>query len=70
MGVSIDAQTDPESKYSKAVRKVLDLFTLRFLNPLLWNEYIFSITPTGFEQRKTIKFLHDFTDGVIKNIKI
>ena len=64
MGVSIEAQTDPESKYSKAVRKVLDLFTLRFLSPWLWSDYVFPFTPTGWEQRKTIRFLNDFTDGV------
>ncbi|CAG2172884.1 unnamed protein product [Oppiella nova] len=69
MGVSIDAQTDPESKYSKAVRKVLDLFTVRFLSPWLWNDTLFQLTPTGFEQRKTIKYLHDFTDAVIKRKK-
>ncbi|CAG2109481.1 unnamed protein product [Medioppia subpectinata] len=64
MGVSIDAQTDPESKYSKAVRKVLDLFTVRFLSPWLWNDTVFQFSPTGAEQRKTIKYLHDFTDAV------
>lgn len=69
MGVSVNAQTDPESKYSKAVRKVLDLFTLRFLSPWLWNNYIFQISPTGIEQRKTIQFLHNFTKSVIKRKK-
>lgn len=69
MGVNINAQTDPESKYSKAVRKVLDLFTLRFLSPWLWNDLIFQMTPTGIEQRKTIKFLHNFTVTVIKQKK-
>lgn len=66
MGVSINAQTDPESKYSRAVRKVLDLFTLRFLSPWLWNDTIFQLSPTGMEQRRTIRFLHDFTTSVIK----
>lgn len=69
MGVSINAQTDPESKYSKAVRKVLDLFTIRFLSPWLWNDYIFQLSPTGMDQRRTIRFLHDFTISVIKKKK-
>lgn len=69
MGVNINAQTDPESKYSKAVRRVLDLFTLRFLSPWQWNDIIFQMTPTGREQRKTIKFLHNFTVSVIQQKK-
>lgn len=69
MGVNINAQTDPDSKYSKAVRKVLDLFTLRFLSPWQWNDIIFQMTPTGMEQRRTIKFLHNFTVSVIKQKK-
>lgn len=69
MGVDIHAQTDPESKYSKAVRKVLDLFTIRLLSPWLWNDYIFELSPTGWEQRKTIKFLHNFTETVIRKKK-
>lgn len=69
MGVNINAQTDPESKYSKAVRKVLDLFTLRFLSPWQWNDAIFQMTPTGREQGQTIQFLHDFTVSVIKQKK-
>ncbi|KAH9516231.1 Cytochrome P450 4V2 [Dermatophagoides farinae] len=66
MGVSIDAQTDLTSKYSKSVRKVLDLFTQRLLSPWLWNEFFFGLSPTAREQRETIKFLHDFTNTVIQ----
>lgn len=69
MGVSIEAQTDPESKYSKAVRKVLDLFTLRFLSPWLWNSVVFALSPTGIEQRRTIRYLHEFTKSVIRRKK-
>lgn len=69
MGVSIEAQTDLDSKYSKAVRKVLDLFTDRLLSPWLWNNFLFQFTPTGMEQRKTIQYLHDFTKTVIQRKK-
>lgn len=69
MGVSIEAQTDLDSKYSKAVRKVLDLFTDRLLSPWLWNDFLFQFTPTGMEQRKTIQYLHDFTKTVIQRKK-
>lgn len=66
MGVKISAQTDPNSSYPKAVRKVLDLFTLRFLSPWQWNNLLFQLTPSGFEQRRLIRFLHKFTTTVIK----
>ncbi|KPM09401.1 cytochrome P450-like protein 21 [Sarcoptes scabiei] len=69
MGVQIEAQIDPESRYSKAVRKVLDLFTERFLSPWLWNDWIFSWSPTAKKQAETIDFLHRFTRTIIQRRK-
>ena len=69
MGVSIEAQTDLDSTYHKAVQTVLELFTLRVLSPWLWNDYLFRLRPTGFKQRRTIKYLHNFTNKVIKRRK-
>lgn len=66
MGTRIDAQSNPDGVYIRAVQQMSVLTIRRSLNPLVFLDCIYNVTPEGREQRQALKILHGFTDSVIK----
>nr|CAD7445926.1 unnamed protein product [Timema bartmani] len=62
MGTCINAQTSRENEYAKAVLRISELILHRILSPWLWRPFTLFLTPTGWEQRKTLRTLHGFTE--------
>ena len=69
MGESINAQSNRESKYIKAVHTMSDIVMERSFRPLIFSDLIFSLTPTGRRQREALHTMHSFTDKVIRSRK-
>lgn len=65
MGVEINAQTNSESVYVKAVKAVSSIITIRHYNFLLRSNWLFRLSPYYYRQKKFLKILHGFTDSVI-----
>lgn len=65
MGVDINAQTNSESDYVKAVKVLSNIVSERHFNFLLRSNWIFRISPSYFKQQTHLKILHGFTDAVI-----
>uniref|UniRef100_A0A182VQV2 Cytochrome P450 n=1 Tax=Anopheles minimus TaxID=112268 RepID=A0A182VQV2_9DIPT len=68
MGTTVDAQHNPDNQYVQNVKRMAVLVLLRTISivgpyPLLYNVF----HPNAWEQRRVIKQLHDFTDGVIRS---
>ena len=69
MGVQLNAQQDPESKYAKAVHATGEIVMERIFKPWIWSDLIFWFTKDGKIFRESLKTMHDFTDDVIKKRK-
>ncbi|XP_055642735.1 cytochrome P450 4d2-like [Toxorhynchites rutilus septentrionalis] len=66
MGTSINAQTDADSKYVKAVTELSYLLAGRFVKVWQRSDFLFNLTPEKKRQDKIIKMLHDFTTNIIR----
>ncbi|XP_035706447.1 cytochrome P450 4C1 isoform X2 [Folsomia candida] len=69
MGEKINAQRKTDSQYVKAVYRISDLIQYRQLRPWLHNDTIWSWSPSGREEIRLLKTLHNFTDSVIQKRK-
>ena len=69
MGKRIDAQSDPEAKYVKAVHEVGDIVMDRVWKPWSYFESIFNLMPLGKKNKSLLKTIHSFTDSVIVSRK-
>ena len=69
MGIQLNAQTDPESKYVKAVHATGELVMDRVFKPWLFNDFIYGLTKDSKVFKESLKIMHDFTDDVIKKRK-
>ncbi|XP_001849294.2 cytochrome P450 4d8 [Culex quinquefasciatus] len=66
MGISVNAQNDPNNKYVQNVKRMSVLFLLQVVNILGGYPTLFSILhPHAYEQRRIVRELHQFTDSVI-----
>lgn len=65
MGVELNAQTNSDSDYVKAVKEITGIITARHYNFLLRENFFFKLSPLYWRQRKFLKVLFDFTDKVI-----
>ncbi|XP_036144121.1 cytochrome P450 4C1-like isoform X2 [Monomorium pharaonis] len=70
MGTSLQGMGSVQQQYRKAVHRMGELFVYRILRPWLYNDWIFSLTPKGREQRKILKILHGFTKKIIAERKV
>ncbi|XP_036144300.1 cytochrome P450 4C1 [Monomorium pharaonis] len=70
MGTSLRGMGSLQQQYRKAVHRMGELLIYRVLRPWLYNDWIFSLTPKGREQRKILKILHGFTEKIIAERKI
>ena len=70
MGVSVGAQTKPDSDYVICCRDILRIFFERFLRPWLWIDFIFyNFSDLATKQNKMTQTLHKFTESVINERK-
>jgi hypothetical protein len=69
MGVSVNAQINPNSSYVDAIRRIFAFPIIRFIKPWLWIDFIFNFSSLGKRFQKGTKILHSFTDSV-KPLKI
>ncbi|XP_055613263.1 cytochrome P450 4d2-like [Uranotaenia lowii] len=65
MGTQINAQTDTESPYVKAVTELSYLLANRFVKVWQRSDFLFNLSPDRKRQEKQIKVLHDFTTKII-----
>ena len=45
--------------------RVSELIQMRQRSPWLWNDILYSLSPSGREHKRCLKILHDFTNKVI-----
>ena len=63
MGIRINAQRE-DSKYVKAIERIVHIVVERFKHPWLISDAVFSLSSLGREHEKLLKIVHDFTDLV------
>ncbi|KXJ78682.1 hypothetical protein RP20_CCG003725, partial [Aedes albopictus] len=66
MGTPINAQTDVDSKYVRAVTELSYLLTTRFVKVWQRSDFLFNLSPDRKRQDKVIKVLHEFTTNIIR----
>ncbi|XP_059060272.1 cytochrome P450 4d2-like [Achroia grisella] len=66
MAVAVNAQTDTESKYVKAIEKVSQIASTRMRNVLAGIEFTFKLLPMKKEQDKALGTLHKQSNNVIE----
>jgi len=69
MGRSLNSQLCSDTEYVRAIYQASDLVFKRQTLPWLWNDLLYSITPSGFRMRKIVSILHGFTEKVIAERK-
>lgn len=67
MGTSINAQTDTDSKYVRAVTELSYLLAGRFMKVWQRSDFLFNLSADRKRQDKVIKVLHDFTTSIIRS---
>ncbi|KAF7276755.1 hypothetical protein GWI33_009854 [Rhynchophorus ferrugineus] len=66
MGVEINAQENPQSKYVRSVHTMCKIVVERAFNPLKTNDFLYNFTLDNIAERKAVKYLHSTADAVIK----
>lgn len=69
MGYTLNAQSNRESEYVKAIQVLGHMFTRRLESPLYWVDPIFRISSAGRLFHQKIRELHRFTLKVIRERK-
>lgn len=69
MGVSIDAQENPNNDYCQSIYIVGETFLERIIQPRYWIEAVFRFTELGKLYRYHLDKLHSFTRSVIAHKK-
>lgn len=70
MGVSIDAQENPNNDYCQSIYIVGETFLERIIQPRYWIDTIFRVTELGKLYRYHLNKLHSFTRRVIAEKKV
>ncbi|XP_007517755.1 cytochrome P450 4V2-like [Erinaceus europaeus] len=65
MGKNIGAQSNDDSEYVRAVYRMSDLTVQRVKMPWLWLDFMFYMFKDGWEHKRSLKILHNFTNSVI-----
>ncbi|KAK9886188.1 hypothetical protein WA026_015700 [Henosepilachna vigintioctopunctata] len=65
MGVKINAMKDADSEYVKAIYIVADIVLHRWFRPWLHPNLLFKLSPSGREQQRNIRIVHEFAEKVI-----
>ncbi|XP_059941875.1 cytochrome P450 4V2 isoform X2 [Mesoplodon densirostris] len=61
MGKNIGAQSNDDSEYVQAVYRMSDSIHQRMKMPWLWLDILFFILKDGWEHKRSLKILHNFT---------
>ncbi|XP_073434906.1 cytochrome P450 4V2-like isoform X2 [Dendrobates tinctorius] len=76
MGRKIQAQSNSDSDYIRAIYEMSDMIQCRQRMPWLWSDFIYYRLKTGKRHNENLKILHSFTDQTIleraqelKNVK-
>ncbi|XP_069680192.1 cytochrome P450 4C1-like isoform X1 [Periplaneta americana] len=69
MGTAVHAQ-EGTSEYVNAVYDVTMAISKRVMQPLLYPDFIFNLTPLGRTHNKCLKIIHDFAKKVIQERKL
>lgn len=69
MGVPVNAQEDEDSPYVRAVKVVSGCFLERFVSPWKWVDVFFFSNPTGWNVKRNVDYLHNFTERIIQSRK-
>ncbi|XP_020297746.1 cytochrome P450 4C1-like isoform X2 [Pseudomyrmex gracilis] len=64
MGISLHNFDTFEDQYRKSIEDMGRYVTHRVLSPWLYVNLMFTLSPTGRNQAKTLKTLHGFTEKV------
>jgi len=71
MGTSLqDLGVIQAQQYRDAVHQIGELLVYRLMRQWLHNDWLFSLTSKGREQRKILKILHGFTERIIAERKL
>ncbi|XP_004610396.1 cytochrome P450 4V2 [Sorex araneus] len=65
MGKNIGAQRNDDSEYVRAVYRMSDMIHRRMKMPWLWLDLWFLMVKDGWEHKRSLKILHNFTNKVI-----
>ncbi|XP_020863343.1 cytochrome P450 4V2 [Phascolarctos cinereus] len=66
MGKNIGAQANGDSEYVRSVFRMTDIIFRRIKMPWLWLDMWYLLFKEGWEHKRSLKILHDFTDKVIE----
>ncbi|KAE9541566.1 hypothetical protein AGLY_003557 [Aphis glycines] len=69
MGYNLDSQSNKESEFSDALKKIMELDTLRVYKPWLYPDIIFSIYRRLMGLQNVYKTLHKLPNQVIREMK-
>ncbi|XP_036153660.1 cytochrome P450 4V2-like isoform X2 [Myotis myotis] len=61
MGKNIDAQTNDDSEYVRAVYRMSDLIHRRMKTIWFWHDVLYLLFKEGWDHRRNLKILHNFT---------
>ncbi|XP_059541614.1 cytochrome P450 4V2-like isoform X2 [Myotis daubentonii] len=65
MGKNLDAQTNDDSEYVRAVYRMSDLLHRRMKTIWFWHDVLYLLFKEGWDHRRNLKILHNFTTNVI-----
>ncbi|XP_036911115.1 cytochrome P450 4V2 [Sturnira hondurensis] len=65
MGKNISAQSDGDSKYVRAVYRMTNMVYRRMKMPWLWFDFFYLMFKEGWEHKRTLQIVHNFTNNVI-----
>ncbi|XP_015421024.1 PREDICTED: cytochrome P450 4V2 [Myotis davidii] len=65
MGKNIDAQTNDDSEYVRAVYRMSDLLHRRMRTFWLWHDVLYLLFKDGRDHKRKLNILHNFTNNVI-----
>ncbi|XP_013178242.1 PREDICTED: cytochrome P450 4d2-like [Papilio xuthus] len=66
MGIKLNAQNNPDNLFLIALKNVLIIICKRFFHLWLQPEWLYKFFPQYTEEKKYLKEMHDFIDGVIQ----
>ncbi|XP_059350194.1 cytochrome P450 4c3-like isoform X2 [Daphnia carinata] len=70
MGCNIQAQSQSNSEYVKAVQSMREIVAARLIRPWIQPDFLFRFSNYSVNQKEALKILHGFTDGVIRKRKL
>ncbi|XP_055594967.1 cytochrome P450 4C1-like [Uranotaenia lowii] len=69
MGVKVNAQTQGENDYVKAIYALSELFLERLIRPWIHSDFMFKRSKYGKEHKKALDMVHNYTKKVIRDRK-